>query len=479
MVGTFVNNTKYGANEMVNLYLLQIHDEMLEDDNTTEERERPPNSTLMYSIFDENTVNPTITPTSQTTLNPEEEYRSAEALFYNTYDPTLGYNTAAILGGLLLFILMYVFYRTKIRKPLIRFVKEKLRCFRKETSLAVTNDENEEALISETEEKSQGVGFKSCKSESEYHDSLNSYTSRKFALGDITQHSADDAPLVPQVTITDESRDALPIVFLDTDDCTAEWVHKQHELLHPGGVIVKVKSDTICPPTSDLLEEGKGRKVCCPNPHCMFNRQLSTCAHSQNALNLNRSIPMFDSHQLQDPYERVGKDKVRPKRPLLVNTKHHSLSSEPKTPSRTRPSLLTAQHLSVSSEPKTPVSKINSNNFPMHITPIIKIQNTDKKGCQNVNDGRRDSGSSSSSDDPLIYRISSEKWTRSRSPPRRSMTEEARFTCCNHAPVIRPTNVKQLSMEEACQLGLLIPQTPKCVSTSPSCQSISQMETPL
>ncbi|XP_061165143.1 uncharacterized protein LOC133174119 [Saccostrea echinata] len=452
---------------------------MLEDDITTEARERRSNATLMYEVIDENTVNPIKYSTAQITPSQEEEYRTAEALFYNSYDPTLGYNTAAILGGLLLFILMYVFYRTKIRKPLIKFVKEKIRSWKNDSSLTGDKEENEEALIAEADDKLQSVGIKSFLSESENRDSLHSYTHRDYMLGDVTQNSADDAFKVPQVTITDESQDALPIVFMDTDDCTAEWVHKQHELLQPGGIIVKVKSDTICPPTTDLLEEGKCRKVCCPNPNCMFNRQISNCAHSQNALNLNRSIPMFDSDDLNVPYERLAKAKTRPKRPLLVNTKHHSLSSEPRSPVKRIPPLRAANHPSVSSEPKTPVSKINSNNFPMHITPIIKIQNTDKRGGHYVKGERRDSDSSSSSDDPLIYRITSEKWTRSRSPLRKSKTEDPGYTCCNHAPVIRPTKVKQLSVEEACHLGLLIPQTQKCVSNSPSCQSISQMETPL
>lgn len=97
---------------------------MLDDDITTEAQDRQSNSTLMYEIVDNgNTANPSHDLSSQITLSPEERYRTEEALFYNTYDPNLGYNTAAILGGLLLFILMYVFYRTKIRKPLIKFVK--------------------------------------------------------------------------------------------------------------------------------------------------------------------------------------------------------------------------------------------------------------------------------------------------------------------------------------------------------------------
>lgn len=446
---------------------------MLEDDNSTAAHDKQLGATLMYEIIEGKSAN----PAPQITLSPEERYRTAEALFYNTYDPNLGYNTAAILGGLLLFILMYVFYRTKIRKPLIKFVKEKLKSFRNEPTITNDIEDNEEAFISESENKVHCVGFRSFKSESENHESLKSYNFTKRGLGDITQHSADDALMVPQVTITEESRDPLPIVFMDTDDCTAEWVHKQHELLHPGGIIVKVKSDTICPSASDYLEEGKGRKVCCPNPNCMFNRHMSACAHSQNALNLNKSIPMFDSHELRVPYERIGRDKTRQKRPLLVNTKHQSLSSEPKTPIRRIPPLLSAQHSSVSSEPKTPVSKISTNNFPIHIPPIIKIQNTDKKSSQNSKDKRRDSASSSSSDDPLIYRVSSNKWTRSRSPPRRSVTEDAGYACCHRPPVIRP--IKQLSVEEACQLGLLIPHAPKRVSNSPSCQSISHMETPL
>lgn len=65
---------------------------MLDDDITTEAQDRQSNSTLMYEIVDNgNTANPSQDLSSQITLSPEERYRTEEALFYNTYDPNLGY----------------------------------------------------------------------------------------------------------------------------------------------------------------------------------------------------------------------------------------------------------------------------------------------------------------------------------------------------------------------------------------------------
>lgn len=55
------------------------------------------------------------------TYKPEQQ----NSEYYNNYDPSIGVNTAAVLGGILLWLVLYVIYRTKIRKFIIRAVKQK------------------------------------------------------------------------------------------------------------------------------------------------------------------------------------------------------------------------------------------------------------------------------------------------------------------------------------------------------------------
>lgn len=181
-----------------------------------------------------------------------------EVLFYNIYDFNFGYNIVVIFGGLLLFIFMYVFYRIKICKFLIKFVKEKLKVFRNE--LIVVNDieEIEEVFMCDIEDKFYNVGFRSFKSESENLDLVGLYNYRQYRFGDIIQYFVDDVFMVFQVIIIDDLYDFLFIVFMDIDDCIVEWVYKQYEFLYLGGIIVKVKFDMICFFISDFLEEGKG-----------------------------------------------------------------------------------------------------------------------------------------------------------------------------------------------------------------------------
>ncbi|XP_060581817.1 uncharacterized protein LOC132738351 [Ruditapes philippinarum] len=43
--------------------------------------------------------------------------------FYNSYDPEVGINTASVLGGILLVLVLYVIYRTKCRKRLLGLIQ--------------------------------------------------------------------------------------------------------------------------------------------------------------------------------------------------------------------------------------------------------------------------------------------------------------------------------------------------------------------
>ncbi|CAG5124487.1 unnamed protein product, partial [Candidula unifasciata] len=51
-------------------------------------------------------------------------YEQLSRQFYQSYDPSIGLHTAAVLGGILVWLVLYVIYRTKIRKCVIRLIKK-------------------------------------------------------------------------------------------------------------------------------------------------------------------------------------------------------------------------------------------------------------------------------------------------------------------------------------------------------------------
>lgn len=62
--------------------------------------------------------------------------------FYNSYDPEVGINTAAFLGGILLILVLYVIYRTKCRKRILNlFEKCTMKYFPEEYPKSVTNEQ--------------------------------------------------------------------------------------------------------------------------------------------------------------------------------------------------------------------------------------------------------------------------------------------------------------------------------------------------
>ncbi|XP_059162952.1 uncharacterized protein LOC131946278 [Physella acuta] len=72
-----------------------------------------------------------------------------EREFYRSYDPAIGLHTAAVLGGILVWLVLYVIYRTKIRKCVIRLVKKKL---------LVEEDEISSKKLSDSEDKDSSSG---------------------------------------------------------------------------------------------------------------------------------------------------------------------------------------------------------------------------------------------------------------------------------------------------------------------------------
>lgn len=372
-----------------------------------------------------------------------------EKEFYKTYNPDVGFNTAFVLGVMLGTLLLYVIYRTKIRKPLIAFLKRKFKEIRRRgmppevpsfPDIEVRdNCEPNDNEAGDTAECPDDVFFEEVEKindEKKYH-------------------------LLPTFSFSEDEKQ-LPILVMDMKSATADWVQQQHNFLEPGALILKVKSDTICPQGNEINPS----KVQTPSntygaisQHCLTYARtqrpyIHNCKYSSS---LNQSLPTLKTQDLILSADSDGKHQ---KKIRLKGMKQQSLTSEPRSP-------LPQSHLKQ----------------PVHLTPIIKIQNYDKsqRNSNETEKDRRDSVSSSSSDDPQILRFTAEKWNKSKEL-RRSVTHsdvEQESAC----PYCKSTNkssaLQQYSLDIPSEKQTLCVPVIGFTGTSRSCQNISQMETTL
>ena len=58
-------------------------------------------------------------------VSTTEDYAKLKEEFYQSYSPQVGLHTAAVLGGILGWLIIYLLYKTKVKKWVVRFVKRK------------------------------------------------------------------------------------------------------------------------------------------------------------------------------------------------------------------------------------------------------------------------------------------------------------------------------------------------------------------
>lgn len=377
-----------------------------------------------------------------------KERHQIEKEFYKTYDPEIGYNTALVLGVMLGTLLLYVIYRTKVRKPLIAFMKRKFKEYRRRGMPPEVSFPDIEV-------------HDNC--ENNDNDAVDSTESPDDVFYDEIEKTNDDKKyrLVPTFSFTEEEKQ-LPIFVMDMKSATADWVQKQHNFLEPGALILKVKSDTICPQGKEINpSKGKPPSNICGaiSQHCLSqSRKRTQYIHNCQCSNsFNQSLPTLKT---QDSVRSADSDGKTPKKIRLKATKHQSVSSEPKSP-------LPRSHLKQ----------------PVHLTPIIKIQNYDKSQ-RNTNDTEndsRDSVSSSSSDDPQILRITAEKWNKSKILQRSyTHVEGDHESACPFCKSPHQTRaLKQYSLDIPPEPQFLTVPIIDYTGTSRSCQNITQLETTL
>ncbi|XP_069131540.1 uncharacterized protein [Argopecten irradians] len=529
----------------------------------------------------------------------EEWYKQQQKQFYDSYDPSVGYNTAAVLGGMLVLLVVYVFYRTKVRKHLIGLIRYIKGQYKLKHQADYGAPESAEQMT-----YSFGNGPQASEGHDNHPDGDNPALSEvksaipvqflSFDSGTLSEHANTIGAcnreeilkrVRPTISIdrqqSEDEPKQLPVVVMDMEIATADWVQKQHQLQHqflsPGGIILKVKSDTICPPNNDSYPSAQPvhqHVTCCSNRHCVNarRRQYSCGARSHYSLDLNKSMPFLEVSDAMmrgmEPCLQGNRRKVQlkatkfpsvssePKTPLLIKcTKFSSLSSEPV---RGRPSELSSQPSQDSGprtptcrtpQPRTPIPRspqpqqrhhtlVKQNTLslpvqqhmlsvpmqmpnppsplllrppplqqrpqpspchkasssssqtsqkhptPQHITPIIKIQNYDKSQRRMNSVSRKesvdqDSVSSSSSEEPQIYRIPAEQWQSPKPPRRGILVRENAVTSLSACPVCDKLQAsrsprKQVSLDTGFHQLRLPSPTPGSNS-----HSVQNMETPL
>ena len=325
-------------------------------------------------------------------LGPEERYRLEQIKFYQSYDPSIGFNTALVLGVMLVVLLSYVVYRTKIRKHIIAFfhyLKDEFKRHKKEKegTLGVKDDtiqpmtysfENEPipgaadvvgevsiAVPTDWEQKPpeqeplqpitpvphQFVSFDTSGTlPSDHTRILTSHHDEHYKSPEKNTRFSFDRQYSEY---SEEDSRQLPVVVMDMKIATADWVRKQQRnFLNPGGFILKVKSDTICPPNNESYPSApNGAYSQCMHPRqCLADKRhrLSVGARSYFSLDLNKSVPYFEVEgplRTTDPVHCASKKRIQ-----LRTTKFPSFSSEPRSP-------LIGKYgkcSSFSSEPKSP-----------------------------------------------------------------------------------------------------------------------------
>ncbi|XP_021372461.1 uncharacterized protein LOC110462690 [Mizuhopecten yessoensis] len=347
-------------------------------------------------------------------IGSEEWYRQQQKQFYDSYDPSVGYNTAAVLGGMLVLLVMYVFYRTKVRKHLIslfRYIKGQYKLKHQADYGAPDTTEQMTYSFGNAPPTSDGNdnnpdGYNAAQSEVKPKGSSIPVQFLSFDSGTLSEHAntigaCNREEILRRVRptisfdrqLSEDEPKQLPVVVMDMEIATADWVQKQHQLQHqflsPGGIILKVKSDTICPPNNDSYPSAQTvhpHIKCCSNRHCVNarRRQYSCGARSHYSLDLNKSMPFLEVSDANlrgiEPCLHGNRRKVQlkatkfpsvssePKTPLLIKcTKFSSLSSEPVRSGR--PPDLTSQP-SQDSGPRTPLIRSPQPKTPIPRSPV-------------------------------------------------------------------------------------------------------------
>ena len=316
-----------------------------------------------------------VDPFSSDKYNISNNTTEVSGEFFGSYDPEVGINTAAVLGGLLSFLVLYVIYRTKCRKRLIgafntcamKYFPEEFEEIQQKASF------RKRKSTLESLERTRSLKAKSHLSNSNLARECFSKTSEQGS--DIIGNSEEmccggDYDELDHIYCDNNAW--LPEMEEDIEKATAEWVQNVQDL-DPAD---KQLSSIILKIPPDLLS--------CPY---RFREKIHSVSEYCNTDGLSNISQMNQSL------------------PLLINNERGVISPYANAKvvgncvSRGYDYSLVASQDDLDNSPKQPEVKHQSRDkVPLDICPIIKIQHyhsRSKRRLTSLNGGSSDDSTSS------------------------------------------------------------------------------------
>ena len=300
--------------------------------------------------------------------------------FFGSYDPEVGINTASVLGGLLSFLVLYVIYRTKCRKRLLKaFNTCAMKYFPEEFDELQHKASFRERDIEKGEETTRLERSNSKISENRSSIMKGECGSKASEPGSNTNSDSQEACVIEGDELDNECCDNsvwLPELEEDIERATAEWVQNVQELdptdKQLSSIILKIPPDLLTCPYRFR------EKIHSVSEYCNFDGL-------RNISHMNQSLPLLPDRErgVLSPYanhKTVSNCVSR-------STDYAPLASQEEPD--TRPKQLEIQHQSGAK-------------VPLDICPIIKIQHYHSRSKRRLTSLYGTSSDDSVSSDPSL-----------------------------------------------------------------------------
>ena len=324
---------------------------------------------------------------NSTHINPSSNNRTEfTGEFFGSYDPEVGINTATVLGGLLSFLVLYVIYRTKCRKRLLKaFNTCAMKYFPEDFDEMPQKSSFREKDIEKCEEPKQ---YNRCKSKSsDNHSSImrGESASKASEQGTDTNGESQEACVIGGDELDSAYCDLsawLPELEEDIERATAEWVRNVQELdptdKQLSSIILKIPPDLLTCPYRFR------EKIHSVSEYCNSDG-LANISH------MNQSLPLLLNRErgVISPYANA-----KPVSNCVSRTTDYvPIASQEE--SETKPKQLEVQHQSGAK-------------VPLDICPIIKIQHYHSRSKRRLTSlyGTSSDDDSNSSDPSLVPLLS-------------------------------------------------------------------------
>ncbi|ESP02191.1 hypothetical protein LOTGIDRAFT_230579 [Lottia gigantea] len=312
--------------------------------------------------------------------------------FYQSYDPKIGLHTAAVLGGILVWLIIYLVYRTKCKKVIIRFFKG-LSERRKEKKRASFHMQNKQSTVRMGADTPSIIMTSDKQEITSNHVSINVQTSNAKDIDQTEITVPTDLELQEVPTVLQKP----PRVKTDIKKATAQWVKEQPLSIQS---LQELPSSCVTAFTSDYSQ------LKLPNSCPPIRDELIHKSSFGLSADWNKSLPSISHHleaSLSSYSDKGPASNSSSQNKVLKATDDHSVDK-----ANLNKRLLPKLTITIPDSISTDATELTLNDslVPIPVTPTVKIQNyTSKRSAHSPSLHRLnsdDSISSNSSDEPLL-----------------------------------------------------------------------------